>query len=64
MMGRMTCEMTAEGMTCRMMPMDGMAMDMFKDACQRMMTMMAGGMPCMMMCGGMMMMCMPMMKAA
>ena len=29
--------MTAEAMPCRMMPMDGIAMDMFKEGCQRMM---------------------------
>jgi hypothetical protein len=60
----MTCEMTAEGMVCKMMPMGGMAMPAFTEACERMMAMMNMGMPCMMACGGMMMMCMPMMKAA
>jgi hypothetical protein len=40
--------------------MDAAATDMFKDCCQRMMTMMGNGMPAMMMCGGMpMMLCMP-----
>jgi hypothetical protein len=44
-----------------MKPMDGMAMDMMKDYCDRMCAMMDMGMPVMMMCHGMpmMMMCMP-----
>ncbi|HUL06737.1 MAG TPA: hypothetical protein VLV76_10425 [Candidatus Acidoferrum sp.] len=49
-------------MMCKVMPGDGMSMEMFNECCQRMMTMMGAGMPMMMMCGGMpMMMCMPMM---
>ena len=32
--------------------------DMFKQCCQNMMSMMSAGMPMMMNCGGMMMMCM------
>ena len=64
MMCRMTCEMGADGtMTCKMMPMAGMSKEMFETCCKAMMTMMEAGMPCMMCCGGMMMMCMPM-KAA
>lgn len=59
MIAKMTCEMTDTDMTCKVMPPEGMPMDMFKDCCQRMMTMMNSGMPCMMMCGNMMMMCMP-----
>ena len=61
MMCQMTCETGADGsMTCKMMPMAGMSKEMFETCCKTMMTMMAGGMPCMMCCGGMMMMCMPM----
>ncbi len=60
-MMKMTCEMGADGMmTCRMMPMDGMSMETYAACCERMMTMMRQGMPCMMCCGGMMMICMPM----
>jgi hypothetical protein len=51
--------MTKDGMTCKMMPAEGMSMDAFGEMCQRMMQMMDMGMPCMMMCGGMMMMGMP-----
>ncbi|WP_246725810.1 hypothetical protein [Rhizobium lusitanum] len=58
MMGKMTCKMTAKGMVCEMMPMDGMDKDMFMEACKRMMSMMSNGMPMMMMCGNMMMCCM------
>ncbi|WP_201832768.1 hypothetical protein [Microvirga zambiensis] len=55
MMCRMSCEMAADGsMTCTMMPMEGMSADMFKMCCENMMKMMEMGMPCMMMCGGMM----------
>ena len=55
MMCRMSCEMAADGsMTCTMTPMDGMSADMFKMCCENMMRMMEMGMPCMMMCGGMM----------
>ena len=55
MMCRMSCEMAADGsMTCTMMPMEGMSADMFKMCCENMMRMMEMGMPCMMMCGGMM----------
>jgi hypothetical protein len=55
MMCRMSCEMAADGsMTCNMMPMEGMSDDMFRMCCENMMRMMEMGMPCMMMCGGMM----------
>ncbi|WP_170285101.1 hypothetical protein [Microvirga aerophila] len=55
MMCRMSCDMAADGsMTCTMMPMEGMSADMFKMCCENMMRMMEMGMPCMMMCGGMM----------
>jgi hypothetical protein len=56
MMCKMTCKMTATGMVCEMMPMEGMSQDMFMEYCKRMMGMMQGGMPMMMACGGMMMM--------
>jgi hypothetical protein len=52
-------EMGKDGMTCKMMPMDPSMMDMMKERCAGMMSMMNMGMPMMMMCGGMpMMMCM------
>ncbi|QRM35815.1 hypothetical protein JO965_44255 (plasmid) [Microvirga sp. VF16] len=55
MMCRMSCDMAADGsMTCTMMPVEGMPADMFKMCCENMMRMMEMGMPCMMMCGGMM----------
>ncbi len=55
MMCRMSCDMAADGsMTCTMMPMEGMSADMFKMCCENMMRMMEMGMPCMTMCGGMM----------
>jgi hypothetical protein len=58
MMCRMTCEMTKDGMMCRMMPMDPSQMDMMKSRMEMMTSMMGNGMPCMMTCGGMpMMMC-------
>ncbi|KYF81204.1 hypothetical protein BE18_06250, partial [Sorangium cellulosum] len=59
MMARMTCEMDKEGMVCKMMPMEGMNMDMLRQRCDAMMKMMGMGMPMMLMCGSMpMMMCM------
>jgi len=59
MMVQMTCEMGKDGMMCRMMPMDAGQMEMMKDCCDAMNSMMAMGMPMMMMCNGMpMMMCM------
>jgi hypothetical protein len=57
MMCEMTCTMTATGMMCEMKPAAGMDQAMFMEACKRMMTMMQSGMPTMMACGGMMMMC-------
>ncbi|MBX5015339.1 hypothetical protein [Rhizobium lentis] len=53
MMGSMKCTMTAEGMVCEMKPMEGMDKDMFMECCKGMMSMMSGGMPMMMNCGGM-----------
>jgi hypothetical protein len=65
MMGcQMKCTMTANGITCEMMPMDPAMKDMFMKCCENMMSMMQMGMPMMMNCGGMMMMCMPMKTAA
>jgi len=58
MMCKMTCTMTSSGMKCEMMPMDDASKDMFMECCQRMMAMMNMGMPMMMACGGMGMMCM------
>jgi hypothetical protein len=49
MMAQMACTMTPEGMTCQMKPMDGMAMEIFTQSCERMMAMMTAAMP-MMMC--------------
>src|SRR5688572_3771861 len=46
MMCRMTCEMTKDGMVCKMMPMDAAQMEMMKERCTAMMSMMAMGMPC------------------
>jgi hypothetical protein len=51
MMPKMTCEMTATGMTCMMMPMGMFDMDMMKMCCDTMNRMMACGMPMTMMCG-------------
>lgn len=54
----MTCTMTDKGMMCMMKPDKGVSMDMMKDACAMMNSMMKSGTPCMMMCCGMpMMMC-------
>lgn len=64
MMCRTTCTMTADGMTCEMKPMDPAMKDMFMQCCQHMMNMMTMGMPMMMNCGGMTMMCMMPMGAA
>jgi hypothetical protein len=63
MMCHMTCEMNEDGMVCMMTPADDTTMDMLKDCCSLMQSMMDCGMPCMMTCNGMpmMMMCgMPM----
>lgn len=59
MMCRVSCEMTADGMTCRIMPMEGMSADMFTETCNRMMTISQAGMPMAMICGGITMMAMP-----
>jgi hypothetical protein len=56
MMCKMTCEMGKDGMICKMMPMDMSQMEMMKNRCEMMNTMMGMGMPCMMMCNGMPMM--------
>ncbi|GJN56023.1 hypothetical protein TUM20286_57750 [Pseudomonas tohonis] len=53
----MTCSMQGNGMMCKMMPMQGMNMDMFKNCCALMMKMMECGMPMMMSCNGMPVMC-------
>jgi hypothetical protein len=56
----MTCEMTKDGMVCKMMPMDAGQMGMMQERCNAMNAMMGMGTPMMMMCGGMpMMLCMP-----
>jgi hypothetical protein len=58
MMCKMTCEMGKDGMVCKMMPMDSAQMEMMKERCNAMQSMLAMGTPCMMMCGGVpMMMC-------
>ncbi|WP_437852968.1 hypothetical protein [Sorangium sp. So ce363] len=60
MMCKMSCEMTKDGMICKMMPPEGVSMDVLKERCEAMTKMMSAGMPMMMMCGGMpMMMCTP-----
>jgi len=48
--------MTKDGMVCKMMPMDDQSMDMMRQACEAMSSMMAMGAPTMMMCNGMPMM--------
>ncbi len=54
----MECKMEADGMTCKMMPMPGMSMDMMNNCCMLMMKMMNDcAMPMMMSCNGMPMMC-------
>lgn len=59
MMCKMTCTMAPNGtMTCEMAPMDDSMKEIFKQCCQNMMSMMGAGMPMMVNCGGMMMMCM------
>jgi len=55
-MARMTCELGKDGMVCKMMPMEGVSMDMMRECCDAMNAMMAMGMPCMMSCGGIPMM--------
>ncbi|WP_242395416.1 hypothetical protein [Anaeromyxobacter oryzisoli] len=58
LMCRMTMELTNEGMTCNITPMDAASLGALKERCQAMMGMMAMGMPAMMACGGMPMMMM------
>lgn len=53
----MECSMQGDAMHCRMMPMQGMDMEMFKNCCMLMAKMMECGMPMMMSCNGMPMMC-------
>ena len=58
---RMTMEMGKDGMTCKVMPAEGVTLEMMRERCDAMMKMMSMGMPMMMMMGGMpMMACMPM----
>jgi hypothetical protein len=64
MMCQMTCTMTPTGMKCEMMPMDDSMKDMYLECCQRMMACMTAGMPAMITCGGMTMMCAMPAKAA
>ena len=60
MMGcQMKCTMTPTGMTCEMMPLDGAMKDIFMKCCEAMCSMMQMGMPMMINCGGMTIMCMP-----
>jgi len=54
----MECKMEADCMTCMMMPMPGMSMEMMNNCCMLMMKMMNDcAMPMMMSCNGMPMMC-------
>lgn len=53
----MECSMQGDALHCRMMPMQGMDMEMFKNCCMLMAKMMECGMPMMMSCNGMPMMC-------
>jgi hypothetical protein len=48
--------MGKDGMVCKLMPMDAAQMDMMRERCAAMTSMMGMGMPVMMMCGGMPMM--------
>jgi hypothetical protein len=57
---RVSCEMTADGMTMKLRPADANMMAMLKERCDGMNAMMAMGAPLMMVCGGMpMLACMP-----
>ena len=56
MMARMTCEMGKDGLMMKCLPMEGMTMDMMRECCDAMNSMMAMGMPMMMMMNGMPMM--------
>ena len=53
MMCKMTMEMGKDGMVCKMMPTEGVTMEMMKEYCEMMGSMMAMGRPMMMMCNGM-----------
>jgi hypothetical protein len=57
MMCRMSCEMGKDGMLCKLMPMDAGQMDMLKNCCEAMTSMLTMGAPCVMMCNGMPMLC-------
>jgi hypothetical protein len=59
MMCRMTMELGKDGMTCKVMPMEGTNLEMLRERCDTMTKLMAMGVPMMMMCGGAMMICMP-----
>ncbi|MBC7743451.1 MAG: hypothetical protein H7061_14740 [Bdellovibrionaceae bacterium] len=59
MMGKMKCTMTATGMMWELMPLEGMSKEMFMEYCKAM-SKATINMPMMMNCGGLMMMCMPM----
>ncbi|MBI3181028.1 MAG: hypothetical protein HYZ28_02665 [Myxococcales bacterium] len=52
-MTRMTCEMSKEGLVCKMMPMEGQSMDTLRECCEAINAMMAMGAPCMLVCNGM-----------
>lgn len=56
-MCHMTMEVGKDGVTCKMTPMEGTAMEAMRERCEMMMKMMAMGMPMMMMCGGMICFC-------
>ena len=51
---RMTMEMGKDGIVCKMMPVEGMTMEMLRERCESMMKMMSAGTPMMMACGNMM----------
>jgi hypothetical protein len=53
----MDCSLQGDMMLCKMMPMQGMSLDMLKNCCMLMNKMMDCGMPMMMSCNGMPMMC-------
>jgi hypothetical protein len=57
MIARMTCEMTKDGMVCKLSPSsEAGAYEAMQQRCDLMNRMMAVGMPMMMMCGGLPMM--------
>lgn len=51
------CTLQGDQLVCMMTPMQGMDLDLFKNGCMLMMKMMDCGMPMMMSCNGMPMMC-------